>query len=139
MKQEKLLRMTQWGLWGPSRFFVFYWKGLDLSIDADRSIAQDWPLCDLCADSGERDTLVPLCHPPAATAQQGGLELFLEIAVEETVDDGVDAGGGHGREVAEWEDDVMAAGRDGLVVPVEHSVEYVEGEPGQGECHHYGD
>lgn len=112
---------------------------MDLSIDANRSIAQDRPLGDLGADRGERDSLVPLRHPPAAAAQQSGFEVFLEIAVEESVDDGVDAGGGHCHEVAEREDDVVAAGRDGLVVPVKHRVEDIQREPGEGERHHYGD
>lgn len=112
---------------------------MDLRIVADRAVAQNRPLGDLCADGGERHTLVPLHHGPAAAAQQRGLELFLEIAVEETVDDRVDAGGDHGSEVAQREDDVMAARRDELVVPVKHRVEDVEREPGEGESHDYGD
>lgn len=112
---------------------------MDLGIVADRSVAQDWALGHLRTDGGEWDALVALRHRPAATARQGGSELFLEVAVEETVDDGVDAGGGHGREVAEWEDGVVATRRDCLVVPVKHRVKDIEGEPRDGERHHDGE
>lgn len=96
-----------------------------LSVDGQRSVAEDRPLGDLGADRGQRDALVPLDRAPAAAALQRRLELLLEVAVEEAVDDGVDAGGRHGGEVAEGENDVVAAGGDGLVVPVEHGVEDV--------------
>jgi len=139
-KQEKLQKDdTKRAEEAPSSLSVFHPKSLDLGIHAVRSVAQDGPLGDLRADRGERDTLIPLRHRPAAAAQQGGPELFLEVAVEETIDDGVDTGGGHGREVAEREDEVVATGRDGLVVPIKHRVEDAEREPGECECHHDGE
>lgn len=100
-------------------------RGWTLGVDGQRSVAEDRPLGDLGADGGQWDALVPLDGAPAAAAQQRRLELLLEVAVEEAVDDGVDAGGRHGGEVAEGENDVVAAGGDGLVVPVEHRVEDV--------------
>ncbi|CAG5920789.1 unnamed protein product [Menidia menidia] len=75
----------------------------------------------------------------APALQQGGLQLLLEIVVEEAVDDGVDAGGGHGREVAEREDDVVVAKRDRVVIPVKDGVEDIQREPREGHCHHDGD
>lgn len=110
-----------------------------LGIDADRSFAQERPLSALCADDGEGERLILVRSSPAGAAIQGGLEFLLEVTVEEAVNDGVDAGRGHGREVTRGEDGVVLAGRDGLVVPVEHRVEDVERQPAERERHHDGD
>lgn len=53
----------------------------DLRVKGDRSITEDWPFGDLCADGGEWDDFVPVHSPPAPTAQHRGLELLLEVAV----------------------------------------------------------
>ena len=97
-------------------------------------------LGDICAHGGQGEALVALGHAPtAAAALQHGLQLLLEVAVEEAVHHRVDAGGGHGRQVARREDDVVLAGGQRLVVPVEEGVEDVERQPAEGECHHDGD
>lgn len=104
----------------------------------DRAVAEDGALGGACANGGEGEALVVLWRPPAAAAVQHGLQLLLEVVVEEAVDDGIDAGGRHGQEVAGGEDGVVVARRDGLVVPVEDGVEDVEREPADGEGHHDG-
>lgn len=96
-------------------------------------------LGDVRAHGGEGEALVALGHAPAAAAAlEHGLELLLEVAVEEAVNHRVDAGGRHGGQVARREDDVVLAGGQRLVVPVEERVEDVEREPAEGEGHHDG-
>lgn len=68
------------------------------------------------------------CWATAAMQEQLP-HLLPKVGVEEAVDDGVDAGGGHGQQVAEGEQQVVAADGQSLLVPVGHQVEDGQREP----------
>lgn len=83
--------------------------------------------------------LVVIISRPEVTKVEEELQVSLEVFVQEPIKDGVDAGGDHGREVAEQKQQVVVAGGDDLVVPVEHSVEDGKRQPADGESDHDGE
>lgn len=104
--------------------------------DADRSHPVDGSgFCQtLAAHGGEREALVALGGAVAALAAlQGGLQLLLEVAVEEAVHHGVDAGGGHRCQVTGGKDGVVLAVGECLVVPVKQRIEDIQRQPAQRE------
>lgn len=106
------------------------WEDADWSHPVERS-----GFCQpLAAHGGEREALVALGGAAATLAPlQGGLQLLLEVAVEEAVHHGVDAGGGHRRQVTGGKDGVVLAVGERLVVPVKQRVEDIQRQPAQGE------
>lgn len=81
--------------------------------------------------------VVVVARPEIAEVEEE-LQVPLEIFVQESVKDRVDAGGDHGGEVAEQEEQVVVTGGNDLVVPVEHRVEDGQGQPADCEGHHDG-
>ena len=78
-----------------------------------------------------RDTLL--------ASQHQGLDLLLEVGVEKAIDERVDTGGGHGKQVAHQKDEVAMTNGDGLMVPVFQAIEHMQGQPkhskGSHHCH----
>jgi hypothetical protein len=83
--------------------------------------------------------LVVIVSRPEVTKVEEELQVSLEIFVQESIKDGVDAGGDHGGEVTEQKQQIVVAGGNDLVVPVEHSVEDGKGQPADGEGDHNGE
>lgn len=77
--------------------------------------------------------LVVIISRPEIAEVEEELQVPLEIFVQESIKDRVDTGGDHGCEVAEQEEQVVVAGSNDLVVPVEHSVEDGQGQPADRE------
>lgn len=74
-----------------------------------------------------------------ATVQEHLPHLLSEVRVEEAVDDGVDAGGGHGQQMAEGEQKVVVTDRQSLLVPVCHHIKDGEWKPAEGKsCYESG-
>lgn len=80
---------------------------------------------------GHGETLTLLLQRAAAAVQERLSHLLPEVGVEEAVDDGVDAGGGHGQKVAEGEQEVVMADGQSVLVPVWHHVEGGERQPAE--------
>ena len=78
-----------------------------------------------------RDTLL--------ASQHQGLDLLLEVGVEKAIDERVDTGGGHGKQVAHQKDEVAVTNGDGLLVPVLQAIEHMQGQPkrSKGNHHHH--
>lgn len=64
-----------------------------------------------------------------AAVQEHLSHLLPKVGVEKAVNDGVDAGGGHGQQVAEGEQQVMVTDGQSLLVPVGHHIEDGEWQP----------
>ena len=82
--------------------------------------------------------LVVIVARPEIAEVEEELQVSLKIFVQESIKDRVDTGGDHGCEVAEQEEQVVVAGSNDLVVPVEHSVEDGQGQPADCEGNHNG-
>lgn len=59
-------------------------------------------------------------------AQNQWLHFFFEVAIEETIDDRVDTGRSHGYQMAQWEDQIVVARWNDLVIPVHDGVENMQ-------------
>lgn len=90
-------------------------------------------------DGGHGDGVVFLlsCRKPLAKPER--LHVALEVAIQEAVEDGVDADGAHGGQVAQREQGVVGAVHGCFVVPVDDSVEDVEWQPADSKGHHNGE
>lgn len=82
---------------------------------------------------GHGEALTVLLLWGTAAVEYDLSHLLAEVGVEEAVDDGVDASGGHGQQVAEGEQEVVVADRQSLQVPVCQHVEDGEREPAESE------
>ena len=89
--------------------------------------------------NGHGELLTLLLQGAAAAVQEHIPHLLPEVGVEEAVDDGVDAGGGHGQQVAEGEEQVVVADGQSLLVPVGHHIEDGERQPAKGKGRYEGD
>lgn len=76
------------------------------------------------------------CRKPLAQPER--LQVTLEVAIQEAVEDGVDADGAHGSEMAQQEQGIVGAVHGGFVVPVRDGVEDVERQPADSERHNDG-
>lgn len=88
---------------------------------------------------GHGETLTLFFYWAAAAVQEHLSHLLPEVGVEEAVDDGVDAGGWHGQQVAEGEQQVVVADGQSLLVPVWHHVEDGERQPAESKGRDEGD
>lgn len=82
---------------------------------------------------GHGEALAVLLLWGASAVEQHFSDLLAEVGVEEAVDDGVDASGGHGQQVAEGKQEVVVADGQSLQVPVCQHVEDGEGKPAESE------
>lgn len=88
---------------------------------------------------GHGDGIVFFLSRRKSLAEPEGLQVALEVAVQEAVEDGVDADGAHGGQMAQQEQGIVGAVHGGLVVPVGDGVEDVERQPADREGHHDGE
>lgn len=82
---------------------------------------------------GHGEMLTFVFQGAAATVQENVLHLLSKVGVEKTVDDRVDAGGGHGQQVAEGEQQIVVANGQGVLVPVRHHIKDGERKPADSE------
>lgn len=86
---------------------------------------------------GQRQMLGLLHRDTLLASQHQGLDLLLEVGVEKTIDERVDTGRGHGKQVAHQEDEVAMTDGDGLMVPVLQAVEHMQGQPKHSKGSHH--
>lgn len=67
------------------------------------------------------------------------LQVPLEVLIEKPIEDGVHTGRDHGSEVANQEQQVVAAGsnRQNFMIPIKDDVEDCEGQPANCKGNHY--
>lgn len=77
------------------------------------------------------------CRKPLAEPER--LHVTLEVAVQEAVEDGVDADGAHSSKMAQREQRIVGAVHGRFVVPVDNGIENIEWQPADSEGHHDGE
>lgn len=82
--------------------------------------------------------LIVIVPRPEITKVKEELQVSLEVFVQKAVKDGVDAGGNHGCEVAEQEQEVMVTCGNDLMIPIKHGIEDGERQPADCKGHHDG-
>lgn len=90
-------------------------------------------------DGGHGDGVVFFLSCRKPLAEPEGLHVALEVAVQEAVEDGVDADGAHGSQVAQREQGIVGAVHGHFMVPVDDGVEDVERQPADSEGHYDGE
>lgn len=90
-------------------------------------------------DGGHGDGVVFFLSCRKPLTEPEGMQVTLEVAVQEAVEDGVDADGAHGSQMAQQEQGVVGTVHGRFVVPVDDSVEDVERQPADSEGHHDGE
>lgn len=88
---------------------------------------------------GHGYSLIILLTGMEMTKMKKKLQVPLEVLIEKPVEDGIHAGGDHGSEVANQEQQVVAAGsnRQNFMIPIKHDVEDGERQPANCKCDHY--
>lgn len=90
-------------------------------------------------DGGHGDGVVFFLSFRKPLAEPERLYVTLEVAVQEAVEDGVDADGAHGSQVAQREEGIVGAVHGRFMVPVDDGVEDVERQPADSKSHHDGE